>query len=367
MKKLLLILLYLYSLTSFAQVATYTFTSADPGNQTSKAVTSNDANITASDITRGTGITAVAAASSINSSGWTGSAQDATDYYEFTLTPNTGYQMNLTGLNLTERRSNTGPTTYLIAYSIAGGSETTVSTGPLSGTVDATLNISLSIQTAQSIRFRIYAWGATSNSGTLRLNQTLTVTGAAPLPVKLITFSGQSIDNAAVLNWSTGWEVRNAGFDILRSSTINNFEKIGFVDGNATTQEISVYSFTDLNVQNGQVYYYRLRQNNEDGSSELSNIIAVRIRSDMSLSTAIPIVYPNPNQGSFSLSTQGLDITKISLYNASGVEIPITVNNTKDSSTLAIEVTRPIASGLYILRFQTADGAHQAASKVLIN
>ncbi|QMW02765.1 T9SS type A sorting domain-containing protein [Spirosoma foliorum] len=353
-------------MASFAQVATYTFTSSDPGNQTSKAVTSKDANITASDITRGAGISPVTTISSINSSDWNSSTQNATDYYEFTLTPNTGYQLNLTGLNLTERRSNTGPTTYLIAYSIAGGSETTVSTGPLSGTVDAALNISLSIQTAQSIRFRIYAWGATSNSGTFRLNNSLTVTGAAPLPVKLIGFSGQSIDNSAVLNWSTGWEVRNAGFDILRSSTISNFEKVGFVKGSVSTQEVSVYSFTDPNVQNGQVYYYRLKQNNEDGSSELSNIIAVRIRSDMSLSTAIPVVYPNPNQGSFSLSTQGLDITKVSLYNAGGVEIPITVNTTKDSSTLTIEVTAPIASGLYILRFQTADGAHQPAVKVLI-
>ncbi|MVM40474.1 T9SS type A sorting domain-containing protein [Spirosoma sp. HMF3257] len=365
MKKLLLVLLELYSLTSFAQVETYTFSSSDPGNQASKAVTSKDANITSSDITRGAGITPASATSSINASGWISTTQDANDYYEFTLTPNSGYQLNLTGLSLTERRSNSGPTNYLIAYSIGGGAEVPVSTGTLSGTVDAAISTSFSVHTAQPIRFRIYAWGASSAAGTLRLDQSLTVNGAAPLPVKLISFTGQSSNKSVILNWATSWEEKNEGFEILRSTTATSFEKIGFVKGQATTQGLSVYSFTDTNVdESSQLYYYQLRQRDTGGGSELSNIIAVRVQPGSDERTAF--VYPNPNQGSFILSANDLAASIITLYNPSGIEVPLTIDRNQGRAKLSIVAGEPIPTGMYLLTLLSSDGVYKQSFKVIV-
>lgn len=368
MKRLLTLLVLLYSLTGSAQVATYTFTNADPGNQTAKAVTSKDANITASDITRGTGTTAVAATGSINASGWVSTTQDANDYYEFTLTPVAGYQLNLVATAISVRRSGSGPINYLVAYSVGGGSETPITSGTIAAatTTDVAINASLSISTTQPIRFRIYAWGASSSVGTFRLNNSLTVSGATPLPVKFISFTGQSVDKAIVLNWSTSWEVRNAGFDILRSSTITNFEKVGFVAGHTTTQQSSVYSFIDTNVNNDQLYYYQLRQRNEDGSSELSSIIAARVRSDLRLDESVAVVYPNPNQGSFTLSTKGVDAENISFYTSTGNEIPITVSREQGSAILSIRANIPVSTGIYHLRLQSADGRYRHSLKIII-
>ncbi|QDK77660.1 T9SS type A sorting domain-containing protein [Spirosoma sp. KCTC 42546] len=362
MNKFVPLLLFLHSLTSVAQVATYTFTNADPGNQTSKAVTSTNANITASDITRGTGLTPVTATGSINSSGWTSSAQDLNDYYEFTLTPVTGHQLNLASINLTERRSGTGPTNYLIAYSIGGGTEVSISTGPLSGTIDAAINVSFTVNTVQPIRFRLYAWGASNAAGTLRLDQSLTVSGVAPLPVKLISFTGESTTNAVQLNWATSWEEKNEGFDVLKGRSATRLEKIGFVPSHTSTQELLAYSFTDNDVQDGQVYYYQLRQKDMGGSSALSTIIGVRVGAASEETKAL--AYPNPTWGNFMLSTQEKEIAAIHLYNSAGIEIPITINKTQAPAQLSIDVVAP--TGIYHLQLQTTDGSYQQPLKIII-
>lgn len=363
MRLFLLTCLFLVSLSSLAQVAAYTFTSADPGNQPSKAVTTKDANVTASDITRGTGIASSAAAGSINATGWNSSAQDANDYYEFTLTPSAGHQLTLTAISATVRKSTAGPLNYLVSYSI-GGVETTATSGTIAMTnnADVAVNASLSINTAQPVRFRIYAWGAPTATGTFRIDNTLTVTGAAPLPVKLLSFNGVASANSVVLNWSTSWEDRNEGFDILKSQSAKVFEKVGFIEGNSTTDVPTNYSFVDTNIEAGQVYYYKLRQRDIGGGSILSTMVAVRVETDVVMSQ--PVIYPNPSRGQFSLSWNNTTVSAVKLYNGAGAEVPITVVSGLGSSLVALETTVP--PGLYYLKMQKTDGMYASPLKVII-
>jgi hypothetical protein len=364
MNKFLLLLFLLVSLTSFGQVATYTFTNADPGTELYKAVTSTDPNITATDITRGTGITSMTGTGSINSNGWNSASQDANDYYEFTLTPNNGYQLNLTAIALSVQRSSSGPLNYLVAYNLGGGTDVTITSGTIpTANVSQLVNANFTLKTPLAVRFRIYAWGATGASGTFRLNQSLSVIGAAPLPVKFTSFTGQSSTNTVLLNWTTSWEEENEGFVILRSKSAKNFEKVGFVEGQITTQELSTYSFTDTDVQEGQLYYYQLRQRDVGGSSVLSNMIAVRVGPVSEESQSF--VYPNPNQGNFTLSAKGMDISNIHLYNSAGVEIPITINKTHESANLSIDAAAP--RGLYHLQRRTTDGSYQQPLTIIIH
>ena len=182
------------------------------------------------------------------------------------------------------------------------------------------------------------------------------------LPVKLTSFTGQSANKAVVLNWATAWEEKNEGFDILKGSSATSLEAVGFVAGKTTTQELSTYSFTDTDVKDGQVYYYQLRQKDIGGGSELSKIIAVRVRSGSEESA--PMVYPNPNRGSFSVSAN--DVSAISLFNSSGVEIPVISSQTPGASTISVDVKTPLPTGVYHLRIQAADGTYKQSVKVVV-
>ena len=86
------------------------------------------------------------------------------------------------------------------------------------------------------------------------------------VPVELVSFNASVSGNEVTLNWITATETNNSGFEILRSAQNNNqgWEKIGFVEGNGTTTEPSIYSFKDENLSAGN-YKYRLKQIDYDG------------------------------------------------------------------------------------------------------
>lgn len=117
---------------------------------------------------------------------------------------------------------------------------------------------------------------------------------SAPLPVSLLNFSGYNEGGRNVLNWSTGNEESNKGFEVLRSSDGINYTGIGFVntlaDGGNSSRLLD-YTFTDAQ-PTGTVQFYRLRQENHDGRSSWSQV--VQIRAGQPAATSIGILSPNP-------------------------------------------------------------------------
>lgn len=100
------------------------------------------------------------------------------------------------------------------------------------------------------------------------------------LPVELIYFSAKEDENNNVeLNWQTGSEENNKGFEVQHSYDGVNFETIVFVPSkspNGTTFDYSDYSFIDEYPING-INYYRLKQIDFDGKFDYSQIEAVEI------------------------------------------------------------------------------------------
>ncbi|WP_420148622.1 DUF5689 domain-containing protein [Spirosoma sp.] len=185
-----------------------------------------------------------------------------------------------------------------------------------------------------------------------------------PLPVNLVSFTGQAKEQGIALNWVTAWEKQNQGFDVLKGSTPQNFEKVGYVAGQVTTSAQSVYEFVDKHVQEGQLYYYQLKQKDTDGTSTLSKIIAVRAGANVT--DTEPLIYPNPNPGSFTLSAKNLEAATIKLYNTFGAEIPVNVKKEQNSNGFSINTPGQLTPGLYYLRIQNADGTYQNPLKVII-
>lgn len=125
-----------------------------------------------------------------------------------------------------------------------------------------------------------------SNPGGNTLRVTVT---AVALPVEMVRFNGKQMEQNVLLDWETASEKNNSGFFIERSANGRNWNEIGFVGGNGTSNEPHTYTFVDKTPLSGP-NFYRLRQTDFDGKNELSDIVIVQL----SGSTSGFSVFPNP-------------------------------------------------------------------------
>lgn len=104
-------------------------------------------------------------------------------------------------------------------------------------------------------------------------------TEPSTLPVELTSFTAKANLQNVDLAWSTASEKDNSHFDILRSGDGKTFTKIGDVKGNGRSTDgqlsVSSYAFTDKNALPG-VNYYQLKQVDNNGTSALSKVEAVK-------------------------------------------------------------------------------------------
>jgi hypothetical protein len=183
--------------------------------------------------------------------------------------------------------------------------------------------------------------------------------GGTPLPVVLVDFTAQAVQNRdALLTWHTASEKNNDHFDVERSFDGTVFAKIGQLAGHGTTNTASSYAFTDAAVAanaTGPVYY-RLRQVDLDGTSAFSPVRSVRFTKAAPVALSL---YPNPAQASTKLDLSQLPATatyQVTLLDATG--------RTVRAATLAGGLPQPLdvqdlASGTYhvLVTGHLADGA----------
>ena len=94
------------------------------------------------------------------------------------------------------------------------------------------------------------------------------------LPVNWLHIEAVRETNHVSVTWSTAAEYNNDYFTVERSTDQYNFEAIGKVRGAGTTTIMQSYSFKDNNAPNG-IVFYRIRQTDFDGASELSKVTFV--------------------------------------------------------------------------------------------
>lgn len=146
--------------------------------------------------------------------------------------------------------------------------------------------------------------------------------GNQALPVKLISLTATPVNNEYIrLDWITASEINNKGFEILRSDNGTDWTSIGWVDGNGTTNEQHSYLYNDHTVQPNVEYYYRLRQTDFDGKTELTEIVSGEIISGSAITVAA--LQPNPASASvrITISTTEPAPASITFYDILGKEI----------------------------------------------
>lgn len=153
-------------------LATFDFTGA-LGTQASTPAKTMAPGITAGAISRAKLLLPAPGVNSLNSTNWSTGALDKTRYLTFTITPDPKCTLDITSVTLDTVSSKTGPVNGAIATdNDAFATTTTFVTG-------ASSVVKLSVNGAtKAVEVRVYGYTASSLAGTMRVQMTLTVTGA---------------------------------------------------------------------------------------------------------------------------------------------------------------------------------------------
>lgn len=138
----------------------------------------------------------------------------------------------------------------------------------------------------------------------------------SPLPVEMLRFAAEQVDQVVVVSWTTATEIDNDRFEIERSDESGIWEYLGFVTGYGTTTESNNYEFADASPMAG-TNYYRLRQMDFNGVSETFGPLAVSISNDRLEEKLIrPVIAGNNLR--FQLEISNLDSYEVNLYDLGG-------------------------------------------------
>ena len=218
-------------------------------------------------------------------------------------------------------------------------------------TIDNPGTVTLLIDVGVETSFTITQGTVDLNGNTLYVNGT-PYTG--PLPVELVTFSARISDSRVILNWSTATEVSNYGFEVQRSVQTNNWEALGFVEGHGNSNSPKEYSFTDREVNSSGVYYYRLKQIDNDGAYQFSNQVEVNFEAPNRLE--LNQNYPNPFNPSttisFNLPESG--VVTLRVYNLIGEVIKTLIEGFMEAGIHTFSFNAEgYPSGMYLYSLST--------------
>lgn len=171
------------------------------------------------------------------------------------------------------------------------------------------------------------------------------------LPVEMLYINAKAIDNNFIkLNWATGTEINNDGFEIQRSINGKFFETLGFVEGAGNYAGKLDYNYDDLEVEAGIYYYYRLKQMDYDGAFEYSKIVVASLNSNF-MSANINI-YPVPTSNNITIQSD-VEIINIFATDLSGKKISLQTQ--KNDNDIQVNLSN-LSAGVYYFDISTVYG-----------
>ena len=219
-------------------------------------------------------------------------------------------------LTLTYLVQQTGTAEYAPAIPIqvtfpAGSTQVVVPVSALPGTLTADLSsVTIVLDTSPYEQF-----GCTCDPSVQVLTATLYFCDPIALPVRWLSFEAQAfVDERRVeCRWETASETNSASFTVERSTDLVSWKEVGSLPGAGNSASTIGYSLSDRSPPRGTIYY-RVRQNDIDGSHSHSEVRSVEM--------AIPqlAAFPNPGPGVFTL--EGHAGGQVRVLDMSGRQIP---------------------------------------------
>jgi hypothetical protein len=183
------------------------------------------------------------------------------------------------------------------------------------------------------------------------------------LPVTLASFSGFEEDNQATLEWVTFSETNNDFFTIERSDDGNSFYSVGTVGGAGNSNQSLYYMFTDEKSLNGETTYYRLRQTDYDGTTDISNPIVIRTEA----SNDVNVWAYSENETVFiHYETQLADNVQMNVFELSGQMIDSkTISVGRGHNTIEWTSEKDMSSQMYLIQIVDSSSNSQVVKVIL--
>lgn len=187
----------------------------------------------------------------------------------------------------------------------------------------------------------------------------------APLPVMLVSFTAQATtQGTALLRWVTATELHNRGFGIERQLGSGlAWQPVGFVA--ATGQPVgSTYEFTDKSLATATaspLAYYRLRQEDQDGTITYSPVAVVTRQAALAASELQ--LSPVPVTGSslsVALAEAGQAGLEVAVTNTQGQRLLHFTTQASTDAALSLPVAQ-LSAGVYIITVQVPNQAARHA------
>ncbi|HMP94101.1 MAG TPA: hypothetical protein PKD90_14555, partial [Phnomibacter sp.] len=146
---------------------------------------------------------------------------------------------------------------------------------------------------------------------------TYTVIPPSVLPATGLSLTGTLSAGQVKLIWTTVTEANTSYFTVERSTDGTRFNALGNVAAAGNSQAMRSYQFDDKQIQQSQIWYYRIKLIDLNGEVKYSNVISIRL----SANTGNIVVYPNPVDNRFYLTLPAVGRYKLDLVNAQGQQV----------------------------------------------
>ena len=190
-----------------------------------------------------------------------------------------------------------------------------------------------------------------------------------PLPVELDNFVATTIKNEVILDWYTGHEINNSGFELERAKLTEkeyrtdadlNFERVAFVQSKGNSNLVQGYKYIDGNLSMGR-FAYRLKQIDFNGNHTyflLNNEVVVSNPNKFTINQNYPNPFNPTTNISFDMPFDG--IVSLIVFDNLGREVKTLVNGNVNSGYHRVEFNASgLPSGMYFYRINAASGTEK--------
>jgi len=170
-----------------------------------------------------------------------------------------------------------------------------------------------------------------------------------PLPIVFVDYNAEYANGNVNVTWSTASEVNNDYYTIEKSIDLNEVTPIGTLAGAGNSNVVLNYRFVDDNPGTGTVYY-RIRQTDYDGKTDVSKWMQVGIPSGNN----ITVVGDNAS-GNITVSFNNVNEDYIiRVFDITGNCIAKTQNAAGGESTVVMNLSG-VSAGIYIVNISSGD------------
>ena len=164
------------------------------------------------------------------------------------------------------------------------------------------------------------------------------------LPIELLTFQAKPSNGQVVTDWTTASEHNSDYFTVERGTDGTDFQPIGRLEAAGTSSQPRDYSYIDAIPLVG-ASYYRLRETDLDGTSSLSDVVAVNYARPAS----IHAMWNGADAWSLTGAPTGAEWTLMDMLGR-----PIATGTITDDS--AQRIPAGTSAGLHLLLVQDGEG-----------